>query len=67
MADESVFDEGIDLFDKLKVEMEKNILKHATLDVQARSQPYRKYRLVQSSFPPLHKKKKCTQFNLNCH
>lgn len=44
MADESVFDEGIDLFDKLKVEMEKNILKHATLDVQARSQPYRKYR-----------------------
>lgn len=44
MADESVFDEGIDLLDKLKVEMEKNILKHATLDVQARSQPYRKYR-----------------------
>ncbi|XP_062567477.1 RAD50-interacting protein 1-like [Saccostrea cucullata] len=41
-ADRSVFDEGIDLFDKLKVEMEKNILTHAFLDVQARSQPYRK-------------------------
>nr|XP_022318447.1 RAD50-interacting protein 1-like isoform X1 [Crassostrea virginica] len=42
VADRSVFDDGIDLFEKLKVEMEKNILKHAFLDVQARSQPYRK-------------------------
>lgn len=33
MVDESVFDEGIDLFDKLKVEMEKNIFKYAILDV----------------------------------
>ncbi|XP_048760330.2 RAD50-interacting protein 1-like [Ostrea edulis] len=42
MADKSVFDEGIDLYDKLKIEMEKNILNHAFVDVQARSQPYRK-------------------------
>jgi hypothetical protein len=42
MADKSVFDDGIDLYEKLKTEMEKNILNHAFVDVQARSQPYRK-------------------------
>ncbi|KAK3090237.1 hypothetical protein FSP39_010285 [Pinctada imbricata] len=49
-VESTVFDEVIDLYSKLEEEMLKNLINHVFMDVQARSQQYRKDRWMTLPF-----------------